>query len=220
MQMNHRFFAQVQSNLGDIVSQEASRCGASDIRVQPGGVSFNGALETGYRFSLWSRTASRLLMLLDSSEAVHNKDDLLKFSAGVPWEEHIPRDASIMVNATTDGKTWITNSHAAALVVKDGIVDRLRDAEGLRPDVDTRNADITIHLHVHRREAFLYLDLSGESLHRRGYRSAATKAALKEHLAAAILLRSRWDIAAAEGRPFLDPFCGSGTLPIEAALIA
>jgi len=216
----YTYFTQVQSSLNDLAAQEAETCGAADISRRPGGLFFSGTLETGYRFCLWSRIASRLLMLLNSSPDTHDRESLYALAREISWEDHISPDTSIMVNASSDGKSWAPHTHGAALVVKDAVADRMRDLFDRRPEVDTDRPDITIHLHLDRHGTSIYLDVSGESLHRRGYRAAAAKTMLKEHLAAALLLRSHWDISAGEGLPFLDPFCGSGTLPIEAALIA
>ncbi|HZF25828.1 MAG TPA: bifunctional 23S rRNA (guanine(2069)-N(7))-methyltransferase RlmK/23S rRNA (guanine(2445)-N(2))-methyltransferase RlmL, partial [Steroidobacteraceae bacterium] len=112
------------------------------------------------------------------------------------------------------------HSHYAALRVKDGIVDRLREMTGSRPSVDTDAPDLRIHVHAQRRQLTVSIDLAGESLHQRGYRARSVAAPLKENLAAGILLRAGWRKIVAAGGAFLDPMCGSGTLPIEAAMIA
>ncbi len=213
----HTFFAQTQGNLSDLTAREAEQCGGIQVTQRPGGVRFRGSIETGYRFCLWSRTASRLLLQLHQADPVEDPKDIFALAVDVPWENHLYPESTIAVSCTSKNTPWMTNTHGAALTAKDGLADRMREMTGSRPDVDTASPDIQIHLHVEGTEGSIYLDLSGESLHKRGYRRFTGKASLKEHLAAAVLLRSGWDRC--EG-PLLDPFCGSGVIPIEAALIA
>lgn len=216
--MNHlyTYFAQTQASLSDLAAREAEKMEARQITQRTGGVEFKGTLETGYRFCLWSRTASRLLLLLNRADSVEESKDIFALSADVPWEEHIHPSSTIAVRCTSRNASWVTNTHATALVAKDAIADRMREITGTRPDVDAKNPDLQIHVHVEGREAYIYLDLSGISLHKRGYHQRSGKASLKEHLAASILIRSGWDQF--EG-PLLDPFCGSATISIEAALM-
>ena len=134
-------------------------------------------------------------------------------------QDHLAPDGTLAVDFTTS-QSVITHSHYGALKVKDAIVDQIRDAHGVRPSVDTERPDIRINIYLLRDEATISLDLSGESLHRRGYRAQAMEAPLKENLAAAILLRAQWPAVAAGGGPLVDLMCGSGTLLIEAAFIA
>ena len=141
----------------------------------------------------------------------------------IDWAEHLAADGTLAVDCT--GSTAaLTHTQFAALKVKDAVVDQFRDRTGGRPSVDVATPDMRINLHLHRDTATLAIDLSGDSLHRRGYRGAQGAAPLKENLAAAILLRSGWATLVAERGAaavgFVDPMCGSGTLPIEAALIA
>jgi 23S rRNA (guanine2445-N2)-methyltransferase / 23S rRNA (guanine2069-N7)-methyltransferase len=137
----------------------------------------------------------------------------------IRWGEHLDANGTLAVDFTGTG-SGITHSRFGALKVKDAIVDQLRDEFGARPSVDTGRPDVRVNVYLYRDEAILSLDLSGESLHRRGYRSEAVEAPLKENLAAAILLRANWPAIAKQGGAFVDLMCGSGTLPIEAALIA
>jgi putative N6-adenine-specific DNA methylase len=134
----------------------------------------------------------------------------------VPWSEWLTAKTTLAVEATVRDTPEITHSGFAALKVKDAVVDALRDALGARPDVDTRDPDVHIVLHLARGEAGIALDLAGEALHKRGYRVELTPAPLKETLAAAVLSLG----GVAHDRPFLDPMCGSGTLAIEHALAA
>jgi len=135
------------------------------------------------------------------------------------WSAHMGPEQTLAVEFNTSNSA-ITHSHFGALKVKDAIVDQFRERAGERPSVATEEPDLRVNVYLHRDEAQLSLDLSGESLHRRGYRAKPVTAPLKENLAAAILLRARWPEIAAEKRPLIDLMCGSGTLPIEAALMA
>ncbi len=214
------YFAPTQASVSDLTAREAESCGALKIVQKPGGVSFEGSLETGYRFCLWSRTASRLLLSLSSSLGVGNTSGVYDLAHAIPWEEHMHRGSTFAVQCTSRGAPWVKHTHAVGLVVKDALADRLREAWGERPDVDTKSPDLLIYLHIDDDHAEISLDMAGESLHRRGYLKRSSPVSLKEHLAASLLLRSGWDGLGGPDAPFIDPFCGSGILPIEAALIA
>lgn len=218
------FFAACAANQGDLVADEARRVGGKDVRQTTSGVEFQGGIEEGMRFCMYSRISSRLLMALYIDEDTENDEELYDATLSLPWEEWTAPDKTLKVTLTTASCPWIRNSHYASLRVKDAICDRLREKfEGNRPDIDTTDPDVEVHVHVHERTVKWYIDFSGEGLHRRGYRpDEETEAVLKEHLAAALIARSEWKKTADSGQPgiFLDPFCGSGTLAIEAALIA
>ena len=218
------FFAQCAANQNDLVAEEARRAGSEDVRLTASGVEFEGTFETGMRFCLNARVASRLLLALYIDEDTRSDEELFESTMQLPWEEWITPDKTIKVTCTTQNCPWIRNTHFAALRVKDGICDHLKEKfEGERPDVDTENPDVTIHVHVHGDTVKWYADFSGEALHMRGYRyGEQTDALLKEHLAAALILRSEWKKTLSEDEPgiFLDPFCGTGTIAIEAALMA
>lgn len=212
------FFATVPKGIEHLLVEELETLGALAIKPITAGVSFSGTLETAYRVCLWSRLASRILMPL-SNFTVIDPDQLYAACNNFPWEDHFNDEQTFAVDASLVGSK-ITHSHYAALRVKDGVVDRFRDLTGNRPSIDTRAPDIRLNLHVRNKKGTLSLDLSGESLHRRGYRHEKGLAPLKENLAAAILLQSDWPDIAAAGGVFCDPMCGSGTLPLEAAMIA
>ena len=217
------FFAACAANQGDLVAAEARAAGSDDVRQTSSGVEFNGTLEIGMRFCLWSRVASRLLMALYIDEDTASDEELYESTLALPWEDWLTPDKTMKVTCTTQSCSWIRNNHYAALKVKDGICDRLKEkCDGVRPDVDIENPDITFHVHVQGNTVTWYVDFSGESLHQRGYREDQTDAVLKEHLAAALICRSEWRRTVNDGNPgiFLDPFCGSGTIAIEAALMA
>ncbi len=216
--MSYDLFATVPKGIESLLLKELKPLGAEKLRKVRAGVSFRGDLETAYRCCLWSRLASRVLLQLKTM-TVTDEESLYQACYEFPWEEHFGPEQTIAVDATLVAAP-LNHSHYAALKVKDAIVDRFRDQTGERPSVDTREPDIRINLHLRRKEASLALDLSGDSLHRRGYRQQTGEAPLKENLAAALLAYAGWSDIAATGGAFCDPMCGSGTLPIEAALIA
>jgi 23S rRNA (guanine2445-N2)-methyltransferase / 23S rRNA (guanine2069-N7)-methyltransferase len=212
------FFATCPKGIEPLLADELRTLSGSAVRESRAGVSFEGPLTTGYRVCLWSRLASRVLLPLANFSAP-SPDALYQGAFAIAWSEHLGPDYTLAVDAAVSQST-ITHSHFAALKVKDAIVDQLRRPDGHRPSIDTQQPDIRINLYLHRDQATVSLDLSGDSLHRRGYRAHGVEAPLKENLAAAILLRAGWPALAAEGAPLVDVLCGSGTLPIEAALIA
>ena len=144
-------------------------------------------------------------------------------TAMLPWEEYIDPTKTLKVTCTTQNCRYITNSHYGALKVKDGIVERIREKfNGERPYIEIHEPDLTVHVHIEDTTVKWYVDFSGENLSMRGYRGEQTEALLKEHLAAALIGRSEWRKSVNDGNPlpFYDPFCGSGTIAVEAALMA
>jgi 23S rRNA (guanine2445-N2)-methyltransferase / 23S rRNA (guanine2069-N7)-methyltransferase len=188
------------------------------VRETRAGVAFSGDLATGYRACLWSRLASRVLLTIarfpvDSAEALY---------AGVrtiDWRAHLRADGTLAVDCAGSAP-GVTHTNFGALKAKDAIVDQLREQTGERPTVETGRPDLRVNLHLHHTEATVSIDLSGESLHRRGYRTEAGEAPIKENLAAAILIRAEWPAMAQQGNALVDLMCGSGTLLIEGALMA
>jgi 23S rRNA (guanine2445-N2)-methyltransferase / 23S rRNA (guanine2069-N7)-methyltransferase len=214
------FFASTARALEPLLAAELRTLGAEGVEPVRAGVHFRGTLETAYRACLWSRTASRVLLPV-ASFPVRSADDLYAGVQATSWNEHLAPGGTLAVNcAATALPQGITNTHYAALRVKDAMVDQLRDRSGGRPSVDTERPDLRVNLLLQAEEATLRIDLSGQSLHRRAYRIEGGRAPLKENLAAGLLLLAGWPDRAREGAPFLDPMCGSGTLTIEAALIA
>ncbi len=213
-----QFFASAARGVEPLLADELRRFGAETAKERIGGVEFSGALETAYRTCLWSRLASRVLLPL-SRFPLAGADDLYAAAHALPWEEHFSPQHSFAVQVAGRSSA-LTHSHYAALKAKDGVADRFRERMGARPDVDTEQPDWRLHLHLDGDHGTLSLDLSGESLHRRGYRRAGVEAPLRETLAAALLARAGWPALAAQGAPLLDPMCGSGTLLLEAALMA
>jgi len=216
--MEQAFFASAPKGLEALLADELRGLGAFAVQPVTAGVAFAGKLETAMRVCLWSRLASRVFLPL-LKFAAPTPEALYAACYDFPWEEHFSAERTLAVDATLV-RAKLSHSHYAALKVKDAIVDRFRDQSGSRPSVDPREPDIRLNLHVRGSQATLSLDLSGDSLHRRGYRQEKGAAPLKENLAAAILLLAGWPAVAAAGGPFCDPMCGAGTLPLEAALMA
>ena len=204
--------------LGDLLAAELTALGAEAVRERSAAVSFAGTLETAYRACLESRLANRVLLQIARFEAP-DTESFYAASRAVAWGEHLGAGASLACEFTGRHPT-IAHSHFGALKLKDAIVDALRAPSGARPSIALDRPDVRVHAHAHGTTVTLYVDLSGESLHRRGYRGEAGEAPLKENVAAGVLIRSLWPQLAADGAEFLDPMCGSGTLVIEAALIA
>ena len=213
-----RFLASVPRGLADLLAKELTTFGATDVRERTTGVTFAGTLEAAYRACLESRLANRIFLEVASFEAA-SADAFYSSAREVDWSQHVGPRATLACDFSGKHPT-ITHSHFGALKLKDAIVDTLRELSGARPDIAPDRPSVRVHAHAHGARITLSLDLSGESLHRRGYRGAAGEAPLKENVAAGMLLRAGWPQLAAAGAQFLDPMCGSGTLVIEAALIA
>lgn len=213
-----RFLATCPKGLGSLLHTEVGQLGGTEVRETVTGVEFLGAPAVAYRVCLWSRFANRVLLVLGEFAAA-GADDLYAGVAALPWTEHLPPGKTIAVDFS--GKAAdIRNTQFGAQRCKDAVVDRVRSAGRSRPDVDLRQPDLRINVRLWRGKVTVSLDLAGESLHRRGYRLDGGKAPLKENLAAAILARAQWPARAREGWPLVDPMCGSGTLLVEAAMIA
>ena len=212
------FFATCPKGLESLLADELRALGAGTVKETRAGVAFSGDLATAYRACLWSRLASRVLLPLARFPAP-TPEALYTGVQQIIWRDHVTPDGTLAVDCATV-QSAVNHSYYAALKVKDAIVDQLRDRFGVRPSVDTERPDLRVNLYLYRDEATISLDLSGESLHRRGYRAQPVEAPLKENLAAAILLRADWPAIARGGGALVDLMCGSGTLPIEAALMA
>jgi 23S rRNA (guanine2445-N2)-methyltransferase / 23S rRNA (guanine2069-N7)-methyltransferase len=212
------FFATCPRGVEPILARELAALGATQTAERKGGVRFAGSLATAYRACLWSRLANRVLLPLARFDLA-DAHQLYEAARKVDWPELFTAEASFAIEVAGRSHA-VTHSHYAGLKVKDAVADRFRTQLGRRPSVDTDNPGIHIHLHLDGAQASLSLDLAGDSLHRRGYRKAGVEAPLKENLAAALLVRAGWpEVCAARGA-LLDPLCGSGTLVIEAALMA
>ncbi|WP_160153810.1 bifunctional 23S rRNA (guanine(2069)-N(7))-methyltransferase RlmK/23S rRNA (guanine(2445)-N(2))-methyltransferase RlmL [Microbulbifer sp. ALW1] len=218
MTAKYQFTATCPKGLENLVADELRTLGALVEREQPAAVRFTGDLTLAYRVCLWSRLANRVLLNLGQSR-IADAEGLYRAVVDIPWEEHISPTGVLWVQFSGTNSE-IRNSQFGAQKAKDAIVDRLRQATGARPDVDKRDPDLSVMLRLHRDNLEIAVDLCGDSLHRRGYRTHIGAAPLKENLAAALLIRAGWPKIAAEGGALLDPMCGSGTFLVEAALMA
>ena len=213
------FFATTPKAMEDILVTELKQLGAKNVKPALAGAYFEGSLETAYRVCLWSRIANRVLLKLDTF-TVTSQEDLYAGIYKINWFEHMKPDDSFAVSFNAKNSKAIDNTHFGALKVKDAVVDQMRKKFNKRPDIDTKQPNIRINVYLQNDQATLSLDLSGESLHRRGYRDVSITAPIKENLAAAILYRSKWPEIARQGGSLIDPMCGSGTILLEAAMIA
>lgn len=210
----YHYFATVARGLEPIAAQELERLGASDVRPDFTGVHFVGDRSLLYRVNLWARTIFRVLVTLREFHCP-DAERLYQEVQKIPWQQYLQPHNTLAVNAT-GGNQKLNHTHFTALQVKNAIVDQQRRQFGQRSSVDTQNPDLLINVHIHQNRCTLSLDSSGSSLHKRGYRPAMGLAPLKETLAAALLDMAEWE----PSLPFLDPLCGSGTLPLEASLKA
>jgi 23S rRNA (guanine2445-N2)-methyltransferase / 23S rRNA (guanine2069-N7)-methyltransferase len=211
-------FATTARGMEELLAAELAAIGATSVETQRAGVTFRGSLETAYRACQWSRVASRVLLPVVSFYA-ETAQALYDGVSRVRWHDHLGPSQTLAVDFTTS-ESQIAHSRFGALKTKDAIVDQIRDKTGARPSVDVRQPDVRVNVYMYRNQATVSIDLSGDSLHRRGYREERGAAPLKENVAAAMLLIAGWPQLARAGAPFVDPMCGAGTLPIEAALIA
>jgi len=204
--------------LEEVLAAELVELGIPEVEPLRGAVSFGGGLPSAYRACLWSRVASRVLWPLAQFFCPH-ADALYDGVADIPWTRHLhPRDT--LAVDFVGGSEEIRHSVFGARKTKDAICDRMRFDVGVRPDVDLARPDLRVYVRLAQDVATVGIDLSGEALHLRGAGRSAGAAPLKETLAAALLRMAGWPELAAEGAPFVDPLCGSGTLLLEAAGMA
>ena len=201
-----------------VLAEELAQFGGEDIRERSHDVKFQGTLEVGYRACLWSRTATRVYLSLGSIDATSSKS-VYEAVKRIDWREHLAPGATLACDCS-GGNESIRHTIYGSQLLKDAVCDNLRESTGERPNIQPERPDVLLHLHVEGPTALVSLDFSGESLHRRGYRSEGGRAPLKENVAAAVLLRAGWLQIAAAGGMLLDPMCGSGTFLTEGALIA
>jgi 23S rRNA (guanine2445-N2)-methyltransferase / 23S rRNA (guanine2069-N7)-methyltransferase len=213
-----RFIASAPRGFGDLLARELEAFGAAEVRERALGVEFAGGLDVAYRACLESRVASRVFLVVARFDAA---SDAAFYAAvrEIDWVAHI--DPARTLACDFSGKhPALTHTGFGALRLKDAICDSLRAATGRRPDIANERPDVRVHAHANRTQVTVSIDLSGEGLHRRGYRTDAGEAPLRENLAAGMLLRAGWQEKSLTAAEFLDPMCGAGTLVIEAALIA
>ncbi|MBI5431767.1 MAG: hypothetical protein HZA52_02935 [Planctomycetes bacterium] len=208
------FFVTCASGIEPLLHAECKELELPKLERQVGGVRFEGTIQDAWRANLWLRTAIRVLLRLVRFEAA-NGDELYLRAGEVDWTQWIPSAATFVVDAQTN-QSALDHSQFIAQRVKDAIVDQLRAKTGTRPSVDKEAPDVVVHVHLFKDRCTLSIDTSGESLHKRGWRRFQGRAPLAETTAAAVLQLSGWD----RRSPLVDPFCGSGTLLVEAAMLA
>ncbi len=214
----YNFFITCPKGLAPLLHDELAALAVPNLKASEAGVQFQGAITDAYRICLWSRLANRVLLTLGTIDAL-NAEQLYRGIKKLPWSIHVAPNGSLVVDAHGTNEKLI-NSQFTAQKVKDAIVDQFQEQFETRPNVDKQDPDLRINVWVRRETAVISIDLSGESLHRRGYRILHGVAPLKENLAAALLYRSQWPTAFTAPTAFIDPLCGSGTLVLEALQIA
>ncbi|WP_300496460.1 bifunctional 23S rRNA (guanine(2069)-N(7))-methyltransferase RlmK/23S rRNA (guanine(2445)-N(2))-methyltransferase RlmL [uncultured Methylophaga sp.] len=215
----HKFTVTAARGMLPLLETELKQIGIKQYKTEAGSIRFTGSLKEAYQVCLWSRVAVRVLMPIAHFTA-ETTDQLYNGIKELAWEEHIDAEDTTLAIDFNSFRSKIHHTQFGAQKVKDAIVDRLRDLSGKRPSVDLHQPDLRVNVYLKHNQAIVSIDLSGESLHKRGYRVSQTNAPIKEHLAAAILLSAEWPKLAREGWALLDPMCGSGTFLIEAALMA
>ncbi|SNR36365.1 THUMP domain-containing class I SAM-dependent RNA methyltransferase [Lutibacter flavus] len=215
--MNHNFkmVATTMFGLEEVLETELKNLGAQDIQVGVRNVSFSGDKGFMYKANIALRTAIRILKPIKRFK-VADEDDLYKKLMQIEWERFMTVDSTFAIGAVVNSKNFTTNSHYISLKSKDAIADYFRHKYHKRPNVDIKYPDLKIHVHIQGDLCSVSLDSSGDSLHKRGYRSATNIAPINEVLAAGLVLLSGYT----GDCNFIDPMCGSGTILIEAAMIA
>ena len=214
MQESFELIAKTFQGLEEVLAQELIELGANDVQIGRRMVSFSGSQEMMYRANFCLRTAVRVLKPISHFRA-RNADDVYKAVKEIEWKDILDLDTSFVVD-TTVYSTEFRNSKFVAYKVKDAIVDYFMEREGKRPNISVANPDLRLNIHIAEDNCTLSLDSSGESLHLRGYRTATVEAPINEVLAAALIKMSGWKFDC----DLIDPFCGSGTILVEAALMA
>ena len=214
MEQEFELIAKTFMGLENVLAQELTQLGANNIQIGRRMVAFTGNQEMMYRANFQLRTAIRILKPIAHFKA-HSAEDMYDEVRKIDWSQYIEQGKTFSVDSVVYSEEF-RNSRFVTYKVKDAIVDQFREATGTRPNISVSNPDIRLNIHIAEDQATLSLDSSGESLHRRGYRQESVEAPLNEVLAAGMILMSSWKA----DTDFIDPMCGSGTLLIEAALIA
>lgn len=202
-----------------LLHDELTALGATPGKTTVAGVYFTASQTIAYRVCLWSRLANRVILTLVRESMIDTADQVRDVVARIAWTRHLAPGNTLAVDFHGRSE-HIRHTRFGAQTVKDGVVDALQLAGQERPNVDTKTPHLRIYAHLHRMNLTIGVDLSGESLHRRGYRRDVGHAPLKENLAAALLVRAGWPERLKAGEPLIDPLCGAGTLLIEAAMMA
>ncbi|MEZ4796334.1 MAG: THUMP domain-containing protein [Flavobacteriaceae bacterium] len=211
---NFNMVAKTLFGFEELLAKELTQLGAQEVKIGVRSVSFVGDKGFMYKANMALRTAIKILKPLKTFH-IKNEQDLYDKIYKIPWENYMSENGSLAINATVHSDKF-KHSQYIALKTKDAIVDRFRDIKGTRPNVDLRFPDLKINIHIDRQMCTVSFDSSGESLHRRGYKTATNIAPINEVLAAGLVMLSGWDGQS----DFMDPMCGSGTILIEAAMIA
>ena len=211
--MQH-FFATCPRGLEAVLAGELQGLGAQSARATDGGVAFDGALDLVYTINLWSRLASRVLWQVGAGR-YRDQQDIYDAALRLDWPQWFAVGNTLRVNVTAI-RSPLTSLDFITLKIKDAVCDRFRSAVGERPSVDTAKPDVRVHAFLTADTCTFYLDTSGEALFKRGYRQDALEAPLRENLAAGLLVLAGWNSTV----PLVDPFCGNGTILIEAAMMA
>ena len=208
------YFAICPRGLENLLLDELQAVGGTELRATAGGVFFSGEWETCYRANLESRIATRILWHIVKGPYA-KEEDIYRLAVRQLWPNHFAVSSTMRV-VTTAIKCPLKSLDFVTLRVKDAVCDRFREDLGERPNIETRNPDVSVHVFLTENECTLYLDTSGQPLWQRGFRKASVEAPLKENLAAGILKLSGWQ----PGTPLIDPMCGSGTFLLEAVQVA
>ncbi|MFT6834156.1 MAG: 23S rRNA (guanine2445-N2)-methyltransferase / 23S rRNA (guanine2069-N7)-methyltransferase [Francisellaceae bacterium] len=216
---NKQFFATVAKGLEELLVTELTDIGAHEVKQTRAGVYFSGGIEIAYRACLWSRLANHILLPIVSFEA-KNQEELYQEIKQVEWLKIMRSNSTFKIDVNGMHET-INNTQFIAQKAKDAIVDQIRDLTNERPDIQKNKPDLVLNIYVNRNNFSVSLSLSGESLHKRGYRLEGGSAPIRETLAAGVLMRSGWlEQMKTEAPCLIDPMCGSGTLLVEAAFMA
>lgn len=213
--MSLKFVATTLSGLEEVLERELIELGAVNTRILTRAVSFEGDTILSYKANLYCRTALLILVELNTG-VVNSPDDIYEMVMDVIWERFFRPYDTFCVNAVVNQCDFIDNSLFAAMKVKDAVVDQLRETFGIRPSVDKEFPNVIINVHITKNKMSLYINTSGLPLFKRGYKNYAVASPLNEVLAAGMINLSGWDSKV----PLFDPFCGSGTILVEAAMIA
>ncbi|MBW1889395.1 MAG: class I SAM-dependent RNA methyltransferase [Deltaproteobacteria bacterium] len=214
-QQTHTYFCQTPGGIEPLAAGELEALGCGNIRKGYRGLYFSATPETLYAVNYQARLITRVLAPLSSFHC-RNRDDLYRAARSIDWGACFSVNNTFGIFANVSGNANLHHSKFAALCLKDGVADYFRDRFGKRPDVDKREPDVWLNLHIEKNRGTISLDTSGGSLHRRGYRREPVETSMQEIVAAAMLTLSEWD----GQKPVYDPMCGSGTLLCEAAMLA
>jgi len=214
MENNFKMVAKTLFGFEELLANELTQLGAQDVKIGVRNVSFSGDKGFLYKANLGLRTAIKILKPIKTFRVL-NEQDLYDNVYKMSWENYMKSTGTLAIDATVHS-TIFTHSQYTALKTKDAIVDKFRDTTKERPNIDLRFPDLKVNVHIDRQQCTISLDSSGESLHKRGYKTATNIAPINEVLAAGLVMLSGWD----GQTDFMDPMCGSGTILAEAAMIA